>query len=151
VIANCVFGNFFGHRRLRVGQQEAGGDDRVVALAGDRREVRDVVVRRVRLDRAGLHAELGLGQLQPGELVLVEPLVVEAADVADERGPERHGRRGAAGSGEQRDREDDRRHGKCNRQETSFGHPNPPSKLPMFHRSPGRGTPDPTPSDPRVN
>ena len=66
--------------------QEPGADDRVRATDDRVRQVRDVVRLGVRLERKGVYPEHGLGAVQALELRLVERLVVESADIADERG-----------------------------------------------------------------
>ena len=114
-------------RRLRVCEQEARRDDCVIPEPRDRREVRDVVACGVRLDRPGLHVQLRLGHLQPGQLVLVEALVVEPADVADQGCLEGRPVRSAAHPGQQQCDKRDHRHGKRNRHESSLTHVVPPS------------------------
>src|SRR6266545_1479174 len=73
----------------RIGQQEAGRDDDVVAAPCERGHVRQVVARRARLDRPVLDLQLLGRPLQPRQLVLVEALVVEATNVADQARLER--------------------------------------------------------------
>src|SRR5207248_9922150 len=72
----------------RVAEQEAGGDhDLRVVLNHSGVVVRLVVARRVRDDSECLALELLRRPLETGELGLVEPVVVEAGDVAHERRP----------------------------------------------------------------
>src|SRR5215210_3780830 len=82
-------------REVRVGEALRGGvqglceqepdrDRHVVALAGERRQVRHVVARLARLDAASGDSEFAFGALQSLERRLVERLVVEAPDVRDE-------------------------------------------------------------------
>src|SRR4029077_14465451 len=78
-----------GERVERVREQEARRDRDVRLRANRRVQVRNVVRGRVRLKRGDLDLQLLLGLLQALELRLVEGSVVELADVADERGPER--------------------------------------------------------------
>src|SRR6266446_2997288 len=69
-------------RRLLVGEKEARADDDVDALARQRREVRQVLTGRVRLERGRRQARnVRLRVVQALELQLVETLVVEATDV----------------------------------------------------------------------
>ena len=75
--------------RDRVALREADAEDQVVALARERRHVRDVVGRRLRLEHAALDAELLLRPLQPLVRELVEAAVVELAEVGDQRDLER--------------------------------------------------------------
>ncbi len=74
-------------RGLLVGEEEAGADDDVDALARERGEVRQVLTGRVRLERGRLQPRnVGLRVDQALELELVETLVVEATDVGHEPG-----------------------------------------------------------------
>jgi hypothetical protein len=75
-----------GERRR---EQVAGRRDDIRALADRGRQVRQVVGVRVGLQRDRLDPELRLRLVQPGELILVEALVVELARVADKRRGER--------------------------------------------------------------
>ena len=68
----------------RVALREADADDEVVALADEAGHVRHVVGRRARLDHAPWIAQLTLGPLQALVRELVEPVVVELAQVGDE-------------------------------------------------------------------
>src|SRR5205823_6798664 len=72
-----------------IGKQEAGRDDDVEAAASERGQVRQVVTRRAGLDRPVLDLERSCRALQTRQLVLVEALVVEAPDVADQARLER--------------------------------------------------------------
>src|SRR5207302_11217135 len=72
-------------RGLGAGEQEACCDDELRALADRIVEVRRVVARRVRLQADRADPELRLCLVQAEKLVLVEPAIVELADVADER------------------------------------------------------------------
>ena len=74
-----------GDRCELVAHQEADPEDEVVALACRRGQVRDVVPGRLRDEDAALDAELGLGPLEALVRQIVEALVVEAADVGDDR------------------------------------------------------------------
>jgi hypothetical protein len=68
----------------RVTLGEADADDQVVALPRERRHVRDVVGRGVRLDDPPLDPELPLGPLEAVVRELVEAVVVQLAGVRDE-------------------------------------------------------------------
>ena len=70
-----------GHR-LDLG--EADADHQVVALLGERAQVRDVVRRRLRLDDTRLDAEVLCRALQSDVGEMVEAPVVQAADVGRE-------------------------------------------------------------------
>jgi hypothetical protein len=70
-----------GVDRRRLG--EADADRQVIALARERREVRDVVLRRLRLKDLLLDPELGLCSQQPDVREMVEAAIVQAADVSD--------------------------------------------------------------------
>jgi hypothetical protein len=67
-----------------VRHQEADADHQVVVLLGQRRQVRDVVGVRVRLEHLAGDAELILRALEPDVGEVVERLVVQAADVRDQ-------------------------------------------------------------------
>ena len=82
----------------RVAHQEPDGDHEVVALLGGRREIRDVVGGALRDQRAALDPVLRLRLLEALVGERVEPLVVEAADVRDQR----HLDRGRLGLGRRR-------------------------------------------------
>ena len=71
-----------GVDRSRLG--EADADRQVIAVTRERRQIRDVVLRRLRLEDALLDSQLRLGTLQPQEREMVEAAVVEPADVGDE-------------------------------------------------------------------
>src|SRR6476646_1601842 len=71
------------HRRT---EQETGGDDDLRAVVHRSVVVRLIVARGVRHDRECRPAELLRRLLEPLQLVLVEPVVIEACDVAHERG-----------------------------------------------------------------
>ena len=81
--------------RERRREQVSGRRDDVRTVVDRGHHVRQVVRARVRLQRDRLHAELGLRPVETGQLVLVEALVVELADVADQGGRERALRRRA--------------------------------------------------------
>src|SRR4051794_29959886 len=66
-------------------KQEACRDHELRTLANRRVEVRRVVARRVRLGADSGDPELRLRPVQTRQLVLVEPVIGELADVADER------------------------------------------------------------------
>ena len=87
----------------RVAHQETDGDDEVVALLGGRREVRDVVGGALRDQRAALDPVLRLRLLETLVGERVEPLVVEAADVRDQRDLDR----GRLGLGRRRGGDDE--------------------------------------------
>src|SRR6185436_3610247 len=70
-----------GVDRRRLG--EADADRQVITLARERREVRDVVLRRLRLKDLLLDPELGLCPQQPDVGEMVEAAIVQAADVSD--------------------------------------------------------------------
>src|SRR5262249_2418879 len=107
----------------RRGEQVAGRRDEVRALTDGRRQVRQVVRARVRLERDRLHAELVLRQGEAGELVLVERLVVELADVADQGwGEGRLGRR-RRGDASADDPERKEQGGSCRNEQWSFHKP----------------------------
>jgi hypothetical protein len=73
-----------GHRVDRRLLQEADADDQVVLLPHERGEVGDVVGLAVRQKDLPLDFELLLGLQQAGVGEVVEPTVVQAADVGDE-------------------------------------------------------------------
>src|SRR5512133_3228388 len=82
----------------RIRQQEASRDDDVVATSCQRGHVRQVITRRPGLDRSVRDLQDPRRPLHSGQLVLVEALVVETADVTDQPGLERGlGRRSTAG------------------------------------------------------
>ena len=66
-----------------------GRDDQVRLGPDSCGQVRDVVRRRVRLERLRPHVQLGLRPVKPFLLRLVERSVVELADVAHQRGENR--------------------------------------------------------------
>src|SRR5205823_9066293 len=112
------------------------------------REVRNVVARVVRLDRERLDLELSLGQIQSRQLGLVEALVVEVADVADQRRLERRTRPRAT-SGREQGREHCRRHqhGKHACRKSLRTQENPPPALSTAHPGRAKTISPPTPSE----
>ena len=84
------------HGLDRIRHQEADRDHEVVVLRRERREVRDVVRTRLRLQDLHLHPELLLGLLQPEIGEVVERAVVQSADVGHETDPQRCRLRGGS-------------------------------------------------------
>jgi hypothetical protein len=80
-----------------VALREADADDKVEALTRERRHVRHVVGRGLRLDDAARDPELALRPLETFVRKLVEAVVVELARVCDEADPERRRRRRPGG------------------------------------------------------
>jgi len=75
-----VRGHSVDRRRLR----ETDTDRQVIALARERREVRDVLLCRLGLVDPLLEPQLRLAALEPNIREVVEATVVEPADVGDE-------------------------------------------------------------------
>ena len=75
-----------GRRRGGVAEQESDGHDHVAAIGDVLVDVAGVVLGAAGLEEGDLDAELLLRPLHAGPRVLVEAVVVDAADVADHAG-----------------------------------------------------------------
>src|SRR3954452_19155290 len=115
------------HLLQRIRHQEPRGDHDVRALSDCRAQVRDVVARVVGLNRQNVDLQLRLRPVEPVQLRLVEALVVEMADVADQRRLECRIRAGAAaGSQDPGNGDAVVEHGKAARRDSLLGQPSPP-------------------------
>ena len=106
----------------RVLHEEPDGDDQVVVLLRERRQVRNVVFLLLRLDDLRLEAEVLLGLETAGVRGLVEALVVQTADVRDEPDLDRlrrgRGRTAAGATAPATARGDDRGREQTQREDT---------------------------------
>ena len=72
------------HRVDRIRLREADADGQVIPVARERRQVRDVLLRRLRLVDTLLDAQLALRSEEPDVREVVETAVIEPTDVGDE-------------------------------------------------------------------